>query len=267
MSVERRLAGGTVAARIIGQGPTLLLFHSLLADRTSFDRITDELAQHFRVVVFSLPGFPGSAAVDGGSLDAVCDRMAEAVRDVAPKERPIALGNGYGGFVALTLAIRHPHLISRLVLCDCGAAFDQPGREAFRMMARAAQSQGLDAVADVAMRRLFSADFHASHPELVKERRTRFLSMDRDVLCAACLELAALDHRAKLAQITIPVLAVVGEQDEATPPAMSQELAALIPGAELVILPGCAHVPQLQAPEQFLSAVLPFMVRTSSQHA
>lgn len=265
MSEDRTFVGGAVTARIAGHGPTLVLFHSLLADHTSFDRVRDGLARHFRVVVFSLPGFPGSQAVDGGSLEAVADRMAEAIREAAPRERPVLLGNGYGGFVALSLVLRHPGAVSRLALCDSGAAFSGPGREAFRSMAKAARGQGLAAVADTAMRRLFAPDYHASHAELVEERRARFLGMDLGVFCAACEELAKLDLRSCLAQVSIPVLALVGEQDEATPPVMSQELATLIPGARLLVLPGCAHVPQLQAPEQFLVAVLPFLKQGSAQ--
>ena len=57
----------------------------------------------------------------------------------------------------------------------------------------------------------------------------------------------------------MPVLVLVGEQDEATPPPMSVELAAGLPQAELVVLPGCAHVPQLQAPEQFMAAIRSFI--------
>jgi 3-oxoadipate enol-lactonase len=238
----------------------LVLFHSLLADSSSFGRITGALAEHFRIVVPSLPGFPGSEAVHGG-IEAVADRMAEAVREVAPRERPILLGNGYGGFVALALVIRHPDLISRLALCDAGAAFSEPGRAAFRTMAKLAASGGLEAVADIAMRRLFAADFHAANPGLVAERRKRFLAMDRAVFAAACEALAVLDLRAQLGSVTIPVRAVVGELDEATPPAMSRELVEMISGAELEILPGCAHVPQLQSPEQFLTAVTPFLMQ------
>jgi 3-oxoadipate enol-lactonase len=48
---------------------------------------------------------------------------------------------------------------------------------------------------------------------------------------------------------------LVGEQDEATPPPMSRELAAGLPDARLKIIPGCAHVPQLQAPSVFLDAI------------
>ena len=55
------------------------------------------------------------------------------------------------------------------------------------------------------------------------------------------------------------MLAVVGELDEATPPAMAHEVVAGLPNAKLVILDGLAHVPQLQAPRRFLDAVVPFL--------
>lgn len=253
-----KLAAGKIEAQIIGQGPTLVLFHSLLADSSSFGKITGTLAGYFRVVVPSLPGFLGSEAVSGG-IEAVADRLAESVREVAPHERTILLGNGYGGFVALTLVIRHPELISRLALCDAGAAFSEPGRATFRTMAKLAASGGLEAVADIAMRRLFAADFHAANPELVADRRQRFLAMDETVFTAACEALAVLDLRPQLGGVAIPVRALVGEQDEATPPEMSRQLAAMISEAEFEVLPGCAHVPQLQSPSQFLLAVIPFL--------
>ncbi len=166
---------------------------------------------------------------------------------------------GYGGFVALALAIRHPKLVSRLVLCDAGAAFSQAGREMFHAMASMAQSHGPQAIADIAMRRLFAPDFRAAHPSLVAERRERFLAMGERVFITACRVLAELDLCPQLATVTVPVLAIVGEQDEATPFEMSQEVVAAVPEGRLVVIPGCAHVPQLQAPELFLQAVMPFL--------
>jgi 3-oxoadipate enol-lactonase len=59
--------------------------------------------------------------------------------------------------------------------------------------------------------------------------------------------------------VTVPALVLVGEHDEATPPAMSTELAAGLADAQLVVLPGCAHVPQLQEPELFLDAIRKFV--------
>jgi 3-oxoadipate enol-lactonase len=155
--------------------------------------------------------------------------------------------------------IRHPELASRVVLADCGAAFSEPGRAAFRGMSAGVEKGGLAAIADVAMRRLFAPAYQAEHPELVAERRERFLAMSTRTFHAAAAGLAALDLRPHLAGMKRPALVLVGEFDEATPPPMSVELAAGLPDAKLVVLPGLAHVPQLQAPEQFLAAVARFI--------
>src|SRR5262249_30056152 len=121
--MDRLFANGTVNGAELGQGSSqaaaLFLFHSLLSDRASFDAIVPRLARSHRVIVAELPGFGRSQAVSGG-LAAVADRMAEAVKDAAGGRETIVLGNGYGGFVALQMAIRHPGIADKLVLADCG---------------------------------------------------------------------------------------------------------------------------------------------------
>ena len=256
--MDRLFANDTVNAAQAGEGRPLFLFHSLLSDRASFDAITPELSKSFRVIVPELPGFGQSSAVTGG-LAAVADRMAEAVRDVADGQEAIVLGNGYGGFVALQMAIRHPGIAVKLVLADCGAAFSEPGREAFRNMAAASKAKGLAAITDVAMRRLFAPEFQAAHPDLMSDRREAFLKTDPEVFRNACAALAELDLRPELSKVKVPVLVLVGEHDEATPPPMSYELAAGLPQARVLIIPGCAHVPQLQAPKMFLEAIGDFL--------
>jgi 3-oxoadipate enol-lactonase len=255
--MDRLFARGTVNAAVSGEGRTLFLLHSLLSDRASFASIEPVLSRSHRVIVPELPGFGGSQAVSGG-LTAVADRMAEVVRE-AGAEDTIVLGNGYGGFVTLQMAIRHPEVASKLVLADCGAAFSEEGRQAFRNMAAAAKAKGLAAITDVAMRRLFAPEFQAAQGELMRDRREAFLKTDSNVLQAACAQLAELDLRPELSKVKTPVLVLVGEQDEATPPPMSHELAALLPNARLKILAGCAHVPQLQAPQAFLDAIGDFL--------
>jgi 3-oxoadipate enol-lactonase len=261
--MDRLFAGGTVNASEEGHGAPLVLFHSLLSDRASFDAIAPQLAKSYRVVIPELPGFGRSHAVSGG-LAAVADRMAEAVREAAAGDHVLVLGNGYGGFVALQMAIRHPGVASRLILADSGAAFSEAGREAFRNMAAASQAKGLAAITEVAMRRLFAPEFQEAHPDLMRDRREAFLNTDVEVFRAACEALATLDLRPELAKVKVPVLVMVGDQDEATPPPMSRELAAGLPDAQLTIIPGCAHVPQLQAPKAFLELIGDFLPATSS---
>jgi 3-oxoadipate enol-lactonase len=261
--MDRFFADGTVNAAQSGKGPPLFLFHSLLSDRASFDAIVPALSRSFRVIVPELPGFGGSQAVTGG-LAAVADRMAQMMRDAAAGEDAIVLGNGYGGFVALQMAIRHPGIATKLILADCGAAFSEAGREAFRNMAAASSAKGLAAITDVAMRRLFAPEFQAQHPDLMQGRREAFLRTDPDVFRAACEALAKLDLRGEVAKVKVPVLVLVGEHDEATPPPMSHELAGLLPRAHLEIIPGCAHVPQLQAPQTFLEVIGDFLTTSSA---
>jgi 3-oxoadipate enol-lactonase len=252
--MEDVLINDTVNVRILGRGPTLILLHSLLADRDSFRLIAEPLAERFRVVVPELPGFGKSAWAPGG-LAAVADRIADMARGIAEGGRPIVLGNGYGGFVALQMAIRHAGLASRFVFADCGARFSEPGREAFRMMAKIAGEKGLAAISEVAMRRLFAPDFQAAHPDLMAERRAAFLKTDPTVFEEACQALASLDLTGDLARVKVPALVLVGEEDEATPKPMSIALAEGLPDARLIILPHCAHVPQMQAPAEFLAAI------------
>src|ERR1700743_3342815 len=110
--MDRQFANGIVNADDTGRGTPLVLLHSLLSDRASFDAIAPELAKSFRVIVPELPGFARAQAV-GGTLADIADRMAEVVREAG--DGAIVLGNGYGGFVALQMAIRHPAIAPRFI--------------------------------------------------------------------------------------------------------------------------------------------------------
>ncbi len=250
--------GSALCLHSCGEGPPLVLLHSLLADRESFERVLQALSRRHRVLLADLPGFGASDPAPGG-LHAVADRVAEGLRLALGDVRPTLLGNGYGGFVALLTAIRHPHRVRSLVLADCGATFDAPGRAAFVGMARAAGASGLQAVADVAMRRLFAPDFQARNPDLIERCKQRFLATAPQTFQEACAALSTLDLREDAVGLKLPTLVLVGEHDEATPPAMARELAGFVPGARLRLLEGCAHVPQLQAPQAFLAEVDAFL--------
>lgn len=254
MRMDITVEGGAITATDIGEGQPLVLLHSLLADRGSFDRIAGPLSERFRVITIDLPGFGGSSPMVGGLAD-FADRLVDAIRQICRSEKPIILGNGFGGFLALQIALRHMDLPARLILADCGAAFSDEGRQAFRTMAKVAAEKGLQALEETAMRRLFAPEFQAAHPDLMAERRTAFLRTDLDVFQAACQALAGLDLRPDLGRVQMPVLVLAGEQDQATPPAMARELASLLPDATFALLQGCAHVPQLQDPLLFLKAI------------
>lgn len=241
-------AGG-LSTHVTGTGPSIVFLHSLLSDRASLEPMVPLLAGDFRLVLPDLPGFGGAPAVPGG-LEGQADRIAEAVRAFCPGEAPLLFGNGYGSFLALATALRHPKAVRGLFLAGCGAAFSEEGRGAFRFMAAKAGEAGLEAIADTAMRRLFPPQMADKVPDQVAERRAAFVATDPDVFAAACGILATLDLRAAARGLAVPLFACAGALDEATPPVMAQELAGLVPQGAYALIADCAHVPTLQAPRE-----------------
>src|ERR1700755_2033994 len=128
-----------------GQGPDLVLLHSLLSDRTAFDRIAPRLAAERRIWLVNLPGF-GASDPAGPGLEEFADRIAEELPKHGLAGKADLLGNGFGGFVSVALAVRHAAMFDRLVFVDTGAAIPPEGKGAFTLMAERVEAGGLGAV-------------------------------------------------------------------------------------------------------------------------
>lgn len=241
-----------------GQGRDLVLLHSLLSDRTAFDRIVSRLAAERCVWLVNLPGFGGSAPA-GPGLREIADRIAEELPKLGLSRPADLLGNGFGGFVSVELAVSHGALFDRLVLVDTGAAIPPEGKGAFAAMAERVETGGMEAVLAAALQRMFPDDFLVAHPAIAEERRATLRAATPRHFAAACRALATFDRRADLGSIRNPTLVVVGLRDTATPPALSYGLAEGIPGAKLVELPHCGHSPHIQDPAGFWQAIKPFL--------
>ena len=250
--------GGVVDVISTGEGPDLVLLHSLLIDRSAFDKVIPALARTRRVHRVALPGFDGSSPA-GPSVEDFADRVAACLRVLRLPPGSAVLGNGFGGFVALALAARHGTLFEKLLLVDTAAGFPAAAKQAFAVMAEKVAEGGMGAVAEIAARSIFHESHLAAYPEAVAERRAVLMRFDPRAFVAACRALERVDLRAALPQIANPTLVVVGELDAATPLDLARELAQQIKGAQFVLLPGCGHCPPLEQPEAFLAAVGPFL--------
>ena len=238
----------------VGKGPPFVLLHSLLSDRGAFDRVKDELAKSFRLHLVDLPGYGQSGSNGEASIEDYADRVAAAL----PPEASL-LGNGFGGFIALAVAIRHGEKISNLVLAPALSGFPPPAREPFRIMAGKAREYGMRAVLDAAIQRMFPPAFIAAHADIVAERKAALAKADPDCFARACLALSTLDLKNDVSKIRNKTLVMAGELDLTTPVALARELAEGIPGAQFRELPGCGHCPQIEQPGQFIAAVRGFL--------
>ena len=240
----------------VGRGPDLVLLHSLLAERSSFERIKPMLAKSFRLHLVHLPGYGGSKVAGEQTIEDFADRVA---KEEIFSKKPFLLGNAFGGFIATALATRHGDKIRALVAAPAIAGFAEPAREPFRMLAAKARASGMGAIADAAIKRMFPPAFIAAHPEIVEERKRALDGVDTEGFARACLAIAQMDLRDSLKKIKVRTLVLVGAVDQTTPAAAARELANAIGGAQFIELPGCGHCPQIEQPEQLVAAVRGFL--------
>lgn len=260
MQMQELSAGhGALTAVRAGKGRDLVLLHSLLADRHAFDPVLPALAGRFRVTVFNLPGFHGSEPVLVPVMDAYLARIEDGFDEFGIGKDAILLGNGFGGTVALAFAIAHSDRIARLVVSDAAAGFPEEGRKAFAVMAQKVADSGIEAVAEIAAKRVYSPAYLAAHPEKIEDRKKSLLAIDPKAFQQACAILQKADYVPLLDKLKVPTLVVCGEFDQATPVALNKVVASKVPGAKYIELPGCGHCPPLEQPEAFLKAIKEFV--------
>jgi 3-oxoadipate enol-lactonase len=244
--------------KIVGEGRNLVLLHSLLSDRTSFEPLAARLKSERRLILVNPPGF-GTSPPAGPAIGDCAERIAALFDDLALPPQTDVLGNGLGGFVGLQLAIRHGLRFDRLVLVGSAIAFPEAGRATLRALADKVAREGMTAVTGAAMRRMFPEVFIAAHPEVIAGRKAVFEQIDPAVFASACRALATMDLDADLPRVRNRTLIMVGEQDEATPPPLGRALADRLTDADLNELPALGHCPHIQDPDAFVAAIAPFL--------
>jgi 3-oxoadipate enol-lactonase len=249
---------GAVTAVQSGSGEDIVLLHSLLCDRTSFDAVLPVLAARYRVTSINLPGFHGSRTVSA-NIKSYVDALAKAIDEFGVGESMTLMGNGFGGTLALALAAAKPTAVSKLVVVDAAAAFPDAGRQAFVSMAALVRDQGMSAIATVAARRVYHDSYIDKHPHVIEERRAVLLGIEPNSFLAACEILASIDLLPELPSIRTPTLVVYGSHDQATPPDLIRAIVRAVPNAQIREIDDCGHCPPLEKPKEFLSALQGFV--------
>jgi 3-oxoadipate enol-lactonase len=233
--------------------------HSLLTDLTVFDGVRGPLAESRRVTRINLPGFGRSTPVVLESVADHADHVAAVMTALELGPDTAVFANGFGAFVAAELAIRHGARFDRLILADVVAAFPEAARTPFRVMAGKVRADGMAAVLDTAIGRMFPPAFAAANAMTVAARKQALAGVDQGCFARACLALAALDLTPRLRGIRNKTLVACGALDQTTPPALARELAAGIPGAVYREIPGAGHCPMLEQPAALVALLREFL--------
>jgi 3-oxoadipate enol-lactonase len=214
----------------------------------------------WRVLAPAFPGFDDVPPVAAPSMAAFVEHVWR-VLDEAGVARAVLCGVSMGGYAAFEAWRQAPGRVAGLVLADTRAEADTPeGRQGRMAMREALASQGPAAVADAMLPKMLGAGTLDSESALVARVRGLILGQSREGIDGAIQALMTRpDSGPTLATITVPVLALAGEDDVLTPPADAQRIADGIPGAACVRLAGAGHMSNLERPDAFNDAVGRFL--------
>jgi pimeloyl-ACP methyl ester carboxylesterase len=187
------------------------------------------------------------------------DAIAERILAEAPP-RFALVGLSMGGYIALTILRRAPQRVERLALLDTNARPDTPEQsERRRALIALAQSGRFSEIPDV----LFPVFVHRNRRSDEALRRIVRMMAEETGSEAFVRQQKAImsrpDARPLLASIACPTLVLVGEGDELTPPALSREIAAAVPGASLVVVPDCGHLSTLERAQAVNTALITWL--------
>lgn len=246
---------------IDGDGPWLVMSHSLACNGHMWDPQLPLLARRFKVLRFDTRGHGQSDAPAGAyTLEALADDV-KGMLDALGIRAAHWAGLSMGGMIGQTFALRYPGVLQSLVLADTTSRYPPEAAPVWAERIKVAETKGMEPLVQPTLERWFTAAYRETHPADV----ARIADMIRATPVAGYVgcshAIPRINLTARLAEIKVPALVIVGEQDTGTPPAMAREIHANLPGSELVVIPSAAHLANVEQPAAFDAALERFYDR------
>lgn len=250
----------SVAYRRAGRGPPLVLLHGAFGDSRIWRPQLEDLSDEFTVVAWDAPGCGRSTdPPEPFTMGDYADCLAGFLDRVELSPATV-LGLSWGSTVALALYERAPTAPAALILASAyaGWAGSLPAEEVRRRVEQI--SREITRPASEFLPDWLPTLLTDSVPQgLVDEVSTIMADFHPAGMRAMVNGTAAADLRHVLPSIEVPTLLLYGEKDVRSPVDLGERMRALIPGADLVVLPESPHLANLETPERFDAAVRRFL--------
>lgn len=264
-----------------GSRPAIFMVHGFRGDHHGLLRIVEALPEH-RVLVPDLPGF-GSAQPLPGTHDVgayagfVAAALAGGLPDLGPDT--VLLGHSFGSIIASRVAAEHPELISELILVNpiCEPALEGPkgitskAAELYYLAAaRLPEPLGMALLQHPAIVRGMSIFMAKTRDRSLRRwihgQHDAYFSAfaNRNVVLDAFRASISSTVRDSAGALGMPVLLIAAERDDLGSVAGQHRLAALMPDAELHVLPGVGHLVHYEAPAEAAELISDFLRRRHS---
>ncbi len=259
--------GARLYYEIAGSGTAFIMIHAGIADCRMWDNEFEAFAESHLVMRFDMRGYGKSLPVEGEfNIQDDLTALLETLEIPAPA---ILMGCSMGGGLAIDYALEEPEKVSALILVGSGPAgleLDVEGPDALFAQSEAAFQAGeLDRVAELDMQIWFDGRGRGRE-DVDALARQKAYEMARLVTEHEYKDIGKHVRRSfdkpaaeRLPELTMPVLAAVGENDLPYLRLAADYMVEHLPKASKVLIPDAGHLPNMEQPELFRARVVEFL--------
>ena len=242
--------GAEITYESTGAGPALIMAHGLGGNQLSWWQQVPAFMDRYRCVTFAHRGFAPSTIEPGApGATAFADDLALLIDHLGLEEVRL-VAQSMGGWTCLQYALRHPGRVKALVMCDTTGTLLHPDFPAIWSAQPRGREQSLfERGIHPACGERMAAEQPALH-YLYWQINNMATGIDKDVLRRQLGELRVTPVEA-LAKLTMPVLAIAGEEDIVIPPETVRIFAGAVPNGRFVSVPRAGHSVYFERAEEF----------------
>ncbi|NUQ80654.1 MAG: alpha/beta hydrolase [Bacteroidetes bacterium] len=247
-----------ITIEAVGSGKPVVLIHGFPLSPAIWDSQRD-LSATYKLLLPTLPGMGGSDW-EPFTIDSLADSIASALTDMGIS-RVIMLGHSMGGYIALSFAARHAGMLSGFGLVASHPYADSSEAKSGRLqMIERIRREGSDFVGDVMIQKIFAPQTIASNPALISTARSIMKSARPEAIINSQEAMSARPDRSfLLVKMKIPVGLFFGAKDVSIIQTVQNDISALNSAARLMVLPESGHMPMMEHPNEFNSALQDFL--------
>jgi 3-oxoadipate enol-lactonase len=260
-----KVDGINLAYRVDGpeDAPWVVMSHSLACDHTMWDPQMQAL-RDYRVLRFDTRGHGASDAPGGEYTIEQLGGDALAILDTLGVDRCHFVGLSMGGMIGQQLALSAPTRLLSLTLADTSSRYPASVLPVWNERVALVRALGMEAVLQPTLERWFTARFREEQPHAVARIAAAIRATPVAGYIGCAHAIPRIDFTSRLESLRCPTLVVVGAEDQGTPVAMAQEIAAAIAGSELHVIDAAAHLSNVEQPERFNALLAAFLKRMGS---
>ena len=252
-----------------GDGEPLVLIQGLSLDSSSWINQVPVLSQKYQVIVFDNRGVGQTDASDSPySTEMMADDTVALLKVLSVTDAHI-LGFSMGGMIAQQVAIKYPQMVKSLILVATSAKFPARAKHLTRLWLQMMEEEiSLELRIRNAFLWVFTDQFFENEEQVSAAVNFALNQLYPQPLHGFAGQVAALlkhDTHNQISQISVPTLVLVGKEEILIPVNFSQELAANIPNAELVVSERAGHNYWMETPDSFNQAVMQFLTKVTEK--